>query len=450
MGDAINDGPNWAQANLALRVPWKNPGGDWRDKNDVAQGAAHYATATVAVKGDFSMQCPELVQRLLADNTGIYLRKDPTKGDLYFGNPRLHVVTDAGTFDPPVAVQCWYAQEWATQPGKDLMKSPAIVKFDLSAVRGTVTAATLTLAVHTLGLSPAVISANYLDPPSLVKRSPVVQGIAATVERDNLLASHPDVLVYDDYTDKAKILALGVSPNDPAFKKIEIVEWPEYGLHAARCWALTTHERITNWHHWITPRSNPPKWWQREFGAPNQWTHLFARYLLRTDPKMQTAFNENGMKLPGMAGNYQFGNTPPTSDSWNGTLWHTPPSKSNPYWVRPGIYYAGKDRPNLSGGNVIFADSCMQMGPINCLEQEVKLNDIGIKNGEMRVWLNGVLTIESVGMEQRADWRAAIQDWYALLYHGGNNRFPLEPFYEEISGVCIATRYIGPPKLLLS
>jgi hypothetical protein len=61
------------------------------------------------------------------------------------------------------------------------------------------------------------------------------------VARDPEVASHPSVLIYDDLVSKEYILANfdGIPPARPTVAEdVEIIDWPQYGLKAARCWAL--------------------------------------------------------------------------------------------------------------------------------------------------------------------------------------------------------------------
>ncbi|HET8686606.1 MAG TPA: disaggregatase related repeat-containing protein, partial [Methanosarcina sp.] len=62
--------------------PWRNPGGDWYDRNDVFQGSAPYATITIS--GDetpdnryYELNVTELVQEYVSgkyENTGFFIK----------------------------------------------------------------------------------------------------------------------------------------------------------------------------------------------------------------------------------------------------------------------------------------------------------------------------------------------------------------------------------------
>ena len=85
-----------------------------------------------------------------------------------------------------------------------------LLKFDLSAVKGNVQSATLSLQFFAFYTLPIRIAVDYLDMPPLIddpanQGYPVQHGIAAGVANEQALASHPDVLVYTNPTSLAAI-----------------------------------------------------------------------------------------------------------------------------------------------------------------------------------------------------------------------------------------------------
>ena len=480
-GDA--DGPTWEFANRSIFAWWVHPGGDWRDVTNTAQGNAAYATSpSIGASGDVALSVTALVARLLTNNTGLYLRstsglvKLAARSHPSLPGPRLRVVTTTGTFDPPCIVDTWLSPS-SNQPlgGQETMEFPAILKFDLSGVTGTVTAATLTLAVSTTYVVPATLTANYLDSPPLnltASGSVVgtrVDGIAATVARDNALASHPSVLLYDDLVSKEYIRSnfQGIAgessvPAPPNLaNNAQIIAWPQYGLSAARVWSVTTNQRVISWNHWAEPKQNPPKSWQRDFG--NGYTHLFVRYLMEIGTDVKTGMTEQGMKLPGMTGTYDFSNSgavtlpqPRDDGTWEMRLWHTGVSpRAHPDVYRLSTYFYGVDHPlsQFSGqGENHFTSGLVKAGRVYSIEQEVKLNTLtnGMANadGVERVWVDGVLVYENTAIRIRGYDHVRIQSIpFVNIYHGGLG-MPSAPFHYDIGGIVVATEYIGPPKVV--
>ncbi len=476
------DGPTWELANRPMLVPWVNPGGDWRDSANVAQGNAHYAVSadidySYYSTRDVTLPVTALVSRLLSNNTGIYLLN--TKGEVKIASrshamlpgPRLHIVTTTGIFDPPCIVDTWVSPS-TNQPmgAQDTFEFPAIIKFDLTGVTGTVTSATLSLSVYLLYAVPAQITADYLDPPSLnltASGSVVgnrVEGIAATVAQDSALASHPSVLIYDNLISKDYIFSnfQGIAGAPPTIAdNLQIIDWPQYGLKAARVWSITTNQRLISWHHWAEPKQNPPKPWQRDFG--DGYTHLFFRYLMEIGTDVKAGMTELGMKLPGLAGTYDFSNSgavtlpqPPNDGTWEMRLWHAGVSpRANPDIYGLATYFYGVDHPTsqFSGnGQVRFTKGFLKAGRVYSIEQEIKLNTLtnGVANpdGVERVWIDGVLMYENTGMRIRGYDNVRIQSIpWMNIYHGGLG-FPSAPFHYDVGGLVVSTEYIGPPKLV--
>ena len=478
------DGPTWEYANRPLGAPWTHPGGDYRDANDVAQGPTHYAVSPVINGiGDIAIPVKALVARLLANNTGFFIQQ--TKGLIKLASrthstlpgPRLHVVTDKGTFDPVCTTDTW-THPSTNQPmgNDDRIDFPAIVKFDLSAVTGTVTSAVLTVNVSTTysGGTPAILAVDYLDPPALnlAADGSVVgtraEGIAAKVAKDNALARHASVLLYNDLVSKQYIIdnfqpiPVGPGGTPPTLAdNCDIIQWPQYGLSAARVWSVTSNQRVLAWHHWAEPKQSPPKSWQRDFG--NGHTHLFCRYLLEIGNDVKAGMTEQGMKLPGMTGTYDWSTSgavtrpPPNWDgTWEMRLWHTGVVKSHPDIYHLATYFYGVDH-QLSkfrdqGGEVRFTKGYLKAGRVYSIEQEVKLNTLtnGIPNadGVERVWVDGVLMYENTATKIRGYDNVRIQSIpFVNIYHGGMG-MPAKSFHYDIGGICVATEYIGPPKVL--
>ena len=241
----------------------------------------------------------------------------------------------------------------------------------------------------------------------------------------------------------------------------DIVQWPQYGLSAARVWSITTNQRLISWHHWAEPKQNPPKSWQRDFG--NGHTHLFFRYLMEIGTDVKTGMNELGMKLPGMAGTYDFSNSgavtlpaPRADGTWEMRLWHTGVSpRAHPDIYRLATYYYGVEHPlsQFSGlGDTRFTKGFLKAGRVYSIEQEIRLNTLtnGVANadGIERVWIDGVLMYENTAVRIRGYDNVRIQSIpWMNIYHGGLG-MPIAPFHYDIGGIVISTEYIGPPKLL--
>ncbi len=514
----LTEGPNWINANENLKIKWENAGGDWWDANDAQQGATAYASATVSSFGaqSVSWAVGSLIQKMRwrAENTGILLKL--TSGSAFFNfassrnptyaAPALTVVTDAGTFQPPLIADLWIdvsggglGQNVAT---REKLAGTVLLKFDLSAIPmgSTVSAATLTMYLFNSGGSvPFTVGAFRLrmpeiiwDPARQIGRDPTklfANGLAASVANSDVDLTG-QVLVYNTFESDAEVYT-GVNghgdqwpPNQPVARPGTFpghitgqwtidplyVPWPEYGLTAGRVTILgsVSNPPGTNTgvvaHHWVTPKNPTPFAWQRDEGAG--YEQMYCRYLLYLDPDVTVNMHPNGgVKLPGMAGTYGQDNSGqhipnPSTSWWSYRLEHFMPSVPNPGFVRLFLYaydYQNNAIENPGGGtgNPLLGslNMCLKTGKRYSIDQYVKLNTFNSgagtwnSDGIIKVWVDGVLVTDINNRQIRRDPIIQIQSIpFVNVYHGGVDP-PTRDIHYQITGVAAhETSYIGPPK----
>jgi hypothetical protein len=451
------DGATWVDAVHSLYARWAQAGGTWLDANGTKQGHQHYGTIVVPdnTAGDRSYPLPAaLIQKLLDErNTGLYVgavtpsRPAPPRFRARWHSaghgPRLRVTTNAGTFDCPCTVSIWLEKSSENPLGEgnaakvDYVRAPGILKFDLSGVAGTVLSTTLILwstGGGSVGPFPFTLSVNYLDMPSVVTNPAVEvggarEGIASTVSRDSQLRAHPSVLWYHDITDDASITKNYLVTAPIASGGWHYVKWPEYGLSALHAIASPRNQRVVSWWKYGLKPASPPR-------------RLYFRYLLQIDPKLDQYFREAGMKLPGLEG-----------AQFSYRLWHTQKSESNPSLYQFATYAYDVDHPRHKfpgNGEVRFTNGFfLRGGRKYCIEQEVVANTVSpnvLADGQNRVWIDGVLAYENTNARVRTEQEPNIIGIpFINIYHGGMV-MPLGPFWYEITGICVATQYIGPPR----
>ena len=162
--------------------------GNWLDAGQVAEGSAPFgsSSAITTVGQTVSIDATTLVQRWLTtgENRGAYLmtgvsawpvvfhgRLDPTEAR----RPRLTVVTTAGTFVLTAAANAsWNSSTFSGSPGAVQFTvaaeaGPAIVRFNLATVTGTLLSATLALTVKALsGTTGQILRLYEADPPTII------------------------------------------------------------------------------------------------------------------------------------------------------------------------------------------------------------------------------------------------------------------------------------------
>lgn len=490
-----NDSINWTQASGGLYLDWLTPGGDWRDSTNAQNGTAPHATSTISAYGaqNVVFNAASLATRLLANNTGVIVRMLTSVGTVNISSrtgsqaPTLQIVTNTGTFNCPCTVSFWIdSSSNQTLLGTDI-KPTALLKFDVSAVTGTVASATMTLRITNVfsGSFPRTLAVDYLDMPRLyyapaVEVGGVVNGIAQTVAQDNQLGSHPSVLVYDDLTSDAKFygasrrfVTVNLGPGGRSYEAL-----PQYGLTAVVVTSATTTPHVVDVHRWSQPLNSDPEpnaFWRRPY-AQNQelgHTHLFFRYLMWIGEDLYENFTELGMKLSAMSGSYEWSSSgaltnppPPAAYKFAYRAWHSKRSSAAPHYYHFGTYEYDADHSIAQHSGVgrvrfpnIVRGASLRAGRWYCLEQELQLNTLvgngaadpgGLANvnadGIERWWIDGVKVYEFTNLRIRGVKEANIQSIpYLTIYHGGMGR-PAGPFTYKMAGVCVSTQYIGPPK----
>ena len=166
---------NWTFADATRGIKWRAAGGDFLDANGLPDGPTPYATATAteARPQRLSWEVGALVAKLVAANTGIYLhvlggaRAPAAWGKEGEAPPRLTVATDAGVYDCACVADAYLAPEVERRRSASYLHAPALLRFDLSEVRGAVRSAMLTLEFFAFYTVPVTIAAEQLNmPPS--------------------------------------------------------------------------------------------------------------------------------------------------------------------------------------------------------------------------------------------------------------------------------------------
>lgn len=211
-------GPSFRHWNTQLAIPWVNETtGDFTDANDTPQGTVPFASVSTPTGGQYySLNVATLISRALAsgENKGVYLKTTGTgsavtcNGRLGANPPTLTVITTVGTFICACrATAQWVPRATSAVPSNTSVSFGiqsnwlAIVQFDLSAVSGTVTTATMQIYVAARFGSGTAITAYEANPPRFNlgagALTPVV-GLAAEVGEAGL-TGHPDVLMAGDF-----------------------------------------------------------------------------------------------------------------------------------------------------------------------------------------------------------------------------------------------------------
>lgn len=169
-------------------------------------------------------------------------------------------------------------------------------------------------------------------------------------------------------------------------------------------------------------------------------TCLYQRWYRKLEPGFQLTLN--GLK------NHGFGGYGPGHSATE--IYRTRPDGTNTFWaivdptpdeqgnMRTAVYYYHPDQAGGYGDLNRFGP-IIQTGVWYCIEMMVKMNTIGQRDGELKVWVNGNLEFSRTNMRWRTISPLAINVVSDLVYNG-------IPKNQAIwfDNRAIARKYIGP------
>ncbi|MCG2578169.1 hypothetical protein LZ012_14330 [Dechloromonas sp. XY25] len=227
ISDSTTDGTTWLKVVSGLNsIAWRNPGGDWRDRNLVLQGTMPWASATISNfdrEQILNFDVTELVRRHKSTgsdqlpNAGwiAWLQSGTALGYFYsreYGDvlkrPKLKVTTSTGTVTLNAGADAWMALS-AQTPVNNTATAMSVESgsrialwFDLSGVSGSILSATLTLTstttqyggdtgtigIQSVDLPQTSLPGPSVPPPDTTAPSPptAVSGVAASPTQINL------------------------------------------------------------------------------------------------------------------------------------------------------------------------------------------------------------------------------------------------------------------------
>jgi hypothetical protein len=459
---ALDDGATRDFYNRAASLSWDNFLGDWRDANETAQGSVAFDSVAMLdddtdeyIEWDASVLVQAWIDGTLK-NKGFFLRL-VSGGSTYdfrsreYGNvgqrPELVVTTSSGPATFAVQADTYVASSTYQNFGdsEKLRISPnenTLIRFDLSAIPGgtPILAASLRMFVFaeygssTVGLYRA--EQGHGEPPSLP-----VQGLAAAYPADAGIASNPAVFFAEDFED------------------------PSWGSGWSYGTSSSTLTRLL---------SDPPRLFQPFFGhalraeIPNgtntgmsvgykfadkqgfEPEEIYFRYYLRVAESWLTL---DGGKFPGIAGRYGTagwgGRQSDGTNGWSARgLFKVMPPAGNPLGgtVPVGNYVYHADMPTQYGDNHLWQNDYrgyLEKNRWYCVEQYLKLNTPGVKDGIMKVWIDGRLAWEKFDWRWRTVPALKIEEIWMNVYHGGTATVDRD-VHLFVDNIVIAQQYIGP------
>jgi hypothetical protein len=473
---ALRAAPNdWAEYgatrdyyNSAGMLKWKHKMGDWYDAGGTAQGNKAYATATIGSddKGKFvEWDVSPLVHEWLAGkhaNQGIFLRAVGGGGTGVFASresaevsqrPQLVVTGDKDTLKIAAQADTYLTgstyQAMGRQEVLKVANDPlhALIRFDLGDANkvGKVEKAVLRLYHSVHSGNALTIGVFRCSQGHDLPASEPILGLAAKYPGDKGIAKDPAVVFFSDF--EAEKWAEEWSQVAP-LKVIDTVNAdPDRKFEPLQGKALRAKiEKGAT-----TALNTSYKFKQKTGAEPEE---IYFRYYLRLgDDWNQTV---QGGKMPGISGDYGVagwgGRKPDGTDGWSarGAFYLSIP-KDNPLAGRHpiGTYCYHADQEGHYGDIWLWQNDYrgfLEKNRWYCLEQFIKLNTPGMKDGVLRAWVDGRLAFEKTDIRFRLVDKLKIERIWLNVYHGGTTPSPHDQ-HVFIGNVVIAKSYIGPMKL---
>jgi hypothetical protein len=461
-----SDGATRDFYNRAGLFRWDNFLGDWRDADDRSQGDRPYATAVIEVdrrpktiEWDVTMLVREWLDGT-HPNQGFFLRNVSGEGSFHFRSrefgeadkrPVLVISrnADSRTLSPvadtylePSTYRSMGHAETLRVSGRKNNKNHALLRFDLDELPRNSPVVKAVLRLHcfaqfgnrsTIGIYRC--SQGHDEPPS----EPVL-GLAARYPDDRGIAGDPDVLFFADFESddwqRAWTQAAGqvdVVAADPR-RRFEPLRGQGLRVRIGE----GTHTALNfTWK------------FQRETGAEPE--EVYFRYYLRLgDDWNQTI---QGGKMPGLSGTYGTagwgGRKSDGTNGWSARgAFHPSIPVGNPLaGTHPiGTYCYHADMPGTYGETWLWQRDYRGFLATNrwySVEQYVKLNTPGEKDGVLRAWIDGRPAFEKNDLQFRHTPRLRIEQVWMNVYHGGREPSPHDQ-HLYIDNVVIARKYVGP------
>ena len=461
-----DDGATRDYYNRAGLLPWKNFMGDWRDARDVARGNAAYATTKVAdddnakfVQWDVTNLVREW-QDGKHQNQGFFLRTMNDGGTIVFCSrehgeaehrPRLIVVGEDGSTEfGPQADTYLTKSTYRSQGNSDVLRISGdpdnmLIRFDLAPVKkqGRLSRATLRLYT-TKQYGVAEIGVFRCKQGHDLPPSDSILGVASQYPGDRGIAKDPDVVFATDF---------------------ESDKWNEEWTYAGKMEVIdTVSEDAEREFKPLKNKALRVKIAKGSTGALNtlfkfkketgkEPEEIYFRYYVRLGNNWNQTLQ--GGKMPGISGTYGVagwgGRKVDGTDGWSarGSFRLSIPADNPLGGLHPiGTYCYHADMKGWYGDGWGWHDDYRGFLENNrwySIEQYLKLNTPGKKDGILRAWVDGQLAFEKTDIRFRHVDTLKIEQIWMNVYHGGTKPSPYDQ-HLFIDNVVIAHKYIGPMK----
>lgn len=460
----FEDGPQGATCDYysaAARLEWQHPGGDWEDARAVAQG--HEAFDSVTVPGGPGLRTlswdVSAVARMWLEGRepigALLLMAQPGRNGTVALRSREHpepatrpalvVEWDDGEVERlDASADTYFACPTHRSLGEETTLKVAtgqnallVFPFRSHAGRGLRKASLVLVSDKAYGTTTEVGVVRPVLPAGAAARL----GLAAKYANDAGIEADAAVYFADRFDDGWSPAWKGMTGEGDArvvsedrANRFEPIDGKalEVTIHAGVNQGLNAHLRFD----------------QVGSAEPEEaWFRYYLRFADNWNP------DTDGGKLPGFSGTYGRGGWGMRkSDGHNGwsargAFFAVPKGAASSGELRgigSYVYYAGMSG---SSGDIwgwsLGPGGLLHKNRWYCVEQHVRLNQVGSADGVLEAWIDGRLVLEKKGLRFRDTAELKIESLWMNVYHGGT-----QPADRDLSlfidNVVIARQYIGP------
>ncbi len=463
------DGPDGATCryfNAGAHLAWRHRLGDWVDAAGRPQGAKPLAIATVGGKDRGPVaewDVTELVRAWTTGahpNTGVMLApvRGRQAGAIAFfsreaqprsARPRLIVqlggMPDAKTFAPVADATLNCSTAYALGRRDELRIGPderSILQFDVAGLHDRVVArATLVLTAREELRQASIVGLFRLDPPGLVTHPVLLDGLARSYPLDAGIDGHPEVMMATGFETPQWREAWSYVAAHSHAERIDQDPDRLFEPHAGNALRVTIAK---DEHFGLDMAFN----FRDKLGYEPE--EAYFRYYMRLANDW-VPFVDGG-KLPGFAGTYGRAGwggrkaDPKTGWSLRGQF-NRAPSAGNPLHTRTaiGTYAYHADMEDTFGDHWYWTQhgsGLLERNRWFCIEQYVRVNTPGSKDGVLRAWIDGRLAFEKTDLHVRDVASLKVEKVWMNVYHGGTAKAARDMSL-YLDNVVIARQPIG-------
>lgn len=462
--EALYDGKDGASCrhfNAGARLAWKRKGGDWVDARDRLHG--NDPLAALAVRDldrtqtlDFDLtghvraiaqsegRPVQLLLRAAAGGGSIPIHsreaQDPTV------RPRLVLRTAQKVYEQVAAADATLDCTTFAAIGERELIAPgersAVLRFDLPRFRPQdLQAATLRLTTTDRQYGAVTLAVYALALPESGRALPVQPGVAQRYPGDEGIERDPAVYFAEGF-ETPQWLKRWSELDGGEFEVVSQGAVADFVALAGK--ALRVN---------VAKGKNLGLNLRYRFGKEQgrEPEEVYFRYYLRLGDDWSPTVS--GGKLPGIGGTYNRagwgGRKPNGRDGWSARgEFAKAPAPGNPAHglTSIGNYAYHADQEDYFGDHWPWNATALGLLERNrwyCVEQYVRLNTPGERDGIVRAWVDGRPAFERTDIRFRDVPGLAIETVWMDVYHGGTERSPSDQ-HLYFDNVVIAREYVGP------